>query len=128
AGDVLARGLVDDAELRVDQRRELGQQKPADGDQIALALQHIGELGEVGLQPILFGVAVGGEPQVVDHRVDVVLERGNLAARVDLNRAGQITLGDSGRDLGDSAHLRGQVRGQQVDVAGEVLPGAGCAR
>ena len=30
-------------------------------------------------------------------------------------------------DLGDVAHLRGQVGGEQVDVVGEVLPGAGHA-
>ena len=34
--------------------------------------------------PVLFGVAVGGEPQIVDHRVDVALSR-YLAARLHLN-------------------------------------------
>ena len=127
AGRFLARRLIDDAELRVDQRRELRQEQPAHGNQVTLALQHVGESGEIGLQPILLGVAVGREPQVVDHRVDVVLERGHLAARVDLNRPGQVALRHRGRDLGDGAHLRGQVRSQQVDVTGEMLPGAGCA-
>jgi hypothetical protein len=32
-----------------------------------------------------------------------------------------------GRDLGDVAHLRREVVGQQVDVVGEVLPRAGDA-
>ena len=36
--------LVDHAVLRVDQRRQFGEQHPADGGQIALALQHAGEL------------------------------------------------------------------------------------
>src|SRR5262249_25632009 len=31
-------------------------------------------------------------------------------------------------DLGDVAHLRGQVRRHEVDVVGQVLPGAGDAR
>ena len=119
--------LVDDALVGVDQRRQLGEQQPADGREVALALQHVGEAREVGLQPVLLGVAVGGEPQVVDHRVDVVFELGHLAARVDLDRARQVALGHRGRDLGDGAHLRGQVGGQQVDVAGEVLPRAGGA-
>ena len=119
--------LIDDAELRVDQRRQLGEQQPADRLQVALALQHVGEAREVGLEPVLLGVAVGGEPQIVDHRVDVVFELGHLAARIDLNRARQVALGHGGRDLGDGAHLRGQVRGEQVHVAGQVLPGAGRA-
>ncbi len=66
--------------------------------------------------------------EVVDHRVDVVFELGHLAARIDLNRPGQVALGHGGRHLGDGAHLGGQVRRQQVDVAGEILPGAGGAR
>ena len=96
-------------------------------DEIALALQHVGEAREVGLQPVLLGVALGGEPQVADHRVDVVFELGHFAARIDLNRPGQVALGHRGRHLGDRAHLGGQVRGQQVHVAGEILPGAGGA-
>ena len=124
---LLAAHLIDDALVGVDQRRQFGQQQPADRGQVALALQHVGEFGEVGLQPILLGVAVGGEPQVVDHRIDVVFELGHFAARIDLNRARQVALGHGGRHLGDGAHLRGQVGGEQVDVAGQVLPGAGGA-
>ena len=82
---------------------------------------------EVGLEPVLFGVAVGGEPKVVDHRVDVVLQLGHLAARLDLDGPGQVALGHGGGHLGDGAHLGREVRGQQVHVAGEVLPGAGGA-
>ena len=119
--------VVDGALLRVHQRRQLGQQHLADGVQLALALQHAGELGEVGLQPVLLAVALGGLAQVRDHRVDVVLQLGDLAARLDLDRARQVALGHGGGDLGDGAHLRGEVGGQQVDVAGEVLPGAGGA-
>jgi len=85
------------------------------------------KLGEVGLQPVLLGIHLGGEAQVADHGVDIVLEFGDFAARVDLDRARQVALGHSGRHFGDRAHLRGQVGGKQVDVAGEVLPGAGSA-
>ena len=45
----LAAHLIDDALVSVHQRRQFGQQKPADRGQVALALQHIGEFGEVGL-------------------------------------------------------------------------------
>ena len=123
----LALHQIDDAVLRVDQRRQLGQQHPADRGEIALALQHVGEAGEVGLQPILLGVAIGRETEIVDHRVDVVFELGDFAARVDLDRSGQVALGDGGRHLGDGAHLRRQIGGQQIDVAGQILPRAGGA-
>ena len=97
-------------------------------DQVALALHHAAELGEVGLQPVLLGVALGRGAQVADHRVDVVLEVGHFAARVDLDRARQVALGHRGRHFGDRAHLRGEVRREQVHVGGQVLPGAGGAR
>ena len=125
---VLALHLVDDAHLGVDQRRQLGQQQAADGRQIALALKHVGELGEIGLQPVLFGVALGGEAQIADHRIDVVFQFGHFAARIDLNGARQVALGHGGRDFGDGAHLRRQIGGEKVHVAGQVLPGAGGAR
>ena len=96
--------------------------------QVALTLHHAAELREVGLQPVLLGVALGGDPQIADHRVDVVLELGHLAARLDLNRARQVALRHRGRHFGDGAHLGRQVRGEQVHVGGQVLPGAGGAR
>ena len=65
--------------------------------------------------------------EVVDHRVDVVLEVGDLAARLDLNRARQVALRHGRRDLGDGAHLIGEVRREQVHVARQVLPRAGRA-
>ena len=46
-------------------------------------------------------------------------------ARVDGDLAGQVAAGDRGRDLGDVADLRGEVRRHHVDVLGEVLPRAG---
>ena len=70
--NVVAGDLINDAELGIDQRRELGEQQSADGGEIALPLQHVGELGEVRFQPVLLGIAVSREPQVVDHRIDVV--------------------------------------------------------
>ena len=39
----------------------------------------------------------------------------------------EVAVGDRGRDLGDVAHLVGEVAGHRVDVVGEVLPGAGDA-
>ena len=68
---------------------------------------------------------LGGEGvELVDHRVDRVLELEDLALHVDRDLARQVAARHGGRHLGDVAHLGGQVRGQQVDVVGQVLPGA----
>src|SRR6202522_3119050 len=120
--------LIDDTLLGVDQRGQLGKQGAADCDKIALALQHAGKLGDVVLEPILLGVALGGVAQVADHGVDVVLEFGHFAAGDDLDGAGEVAFGDRGSDFGDGADLSGEIGGQKVDVVGEVFPGAGCAR
>ena len=56
---LVALHLVDGALLGVDERRQLGEQRLADGDEVALALQHAGELRQVGLQPVLLLVAIG---------------------------------------------------------------------
>ena len=65
--------------------------------------------------------------QLIDHRVDGVLELEDLALDVDGDLLRQVAVRDRGRDLGDVAHLRGQVVREQVDVVGQVLPGAGDA-
>ena len=44
--------------------------------------------------------------QLIDHRVDGVLQLENLALHVDGDLARQVAVGDRGRDLGDVAHLR----------------------
>jgi hypothetical protein len=83
--------------------------------------------GEVGLEPILLGILQRLLLQVADHLVDVVLERGHFARRLDRDRAGEVALGHRGRDVGDRAHLVGQVGGELVDVVGQVAPQAGGA-
>src|SRR5205085_1795111 len=64
----------------------------------------------------------GGE--LVDHRVDRVLELGHLAPGLDGDLLGEVAAGDGGRHLGDVADLAGQVAGELVDVVGQRLPGA----
>lgn len=80
--------LVNRALLRLDQRGEFREQHLADGEQVALALQHARELRQVRLQPVLFLVPLGRGPQIVDHRVDVVLQFRHFAARLDLDGPG----------------------------------------
>src|SRR5205807_4966780 len=74
-----------------------------------------GDAGEHGGEGVL----------LVDHDVDGVLQLEDLAADVDGDLLGQVAIGDRGRDLGDVAHLGGQVAGHGVDVVGEVLPDPG---
>src|SRR6185436_2205662 len=65
--------------------------------------------------------------QLVDHRIDGVLQLEDLALDVDGDLARQVAARHRGRDLGDVAHLAGQIGRHEVDVVGQVLPGAGNA-
>src|SRR5690606_23283237 len=69
----------------------------------------------------------GERVELVDHRVDRVLELEDLAAHLDGDLLGQVAASDGGRDLGDVAHLPGQVGGHRVHVVGQVFPGDGGA-
>ena len=62
--------------------------------------------------------------ELIDHRVDGVLQLENLALDVDRDLARQVAARDGRRDFRDVADLRRQVGGEQVDVVGEVLPRA----
>jgi len=66
--------------------------------------------------------------QLIDHRVDRVLERERLAARFDRDLLGKISLGDRGGHRGNVSHLAGEISSERVDVVGQVLPRAGDAR
>ena len=51
------------------------------------------------------------DDELVDHRVDGVLQLEDLAPGVDGDLLGQVALGHGGGDLGDVADLAGQVAG-----------------
>src|ERR1044072_4725501 len=70
----------------------------------------------------------GETVELVHHRVDGVFQLQDFARHVDGDLLRQVAVGDRGRHLGDVAHLPGQVRRHEVDVVGQVLPGAGDAR
>jgi hypothetical protein len=71
---VITRGhLINGTLLRINEWREFGQEHLAYGVKIALPLEHARKFREIRLQPILLFVALRGDAQVVDHRVDVVL-------------------------------------------------------
>ena len=70
---------------------------------------------------------------VVSFRLTIIwlmlsLSERDLALGLDVDRPREIALGHGGRDVGDGAHLRGQVAGELVDVVGELPPGADRAR
>src|SRR5207253_493885 len=78
---------------------------------------HLGLAAELALGADLArdaGHLVGEGVQLVDHRVDGVLQFQDLAPNVDGDLLGEIAVGDSGRDLGDVADLAGQVARHQV--------------
>ena len=124
------RDFGDVADLRGQVRRHrvdaVGQVLPGAGD-----AEHVGLAAEPPFGADLARDArhlAGEGVELVDHRVDGLLELQDLAADVDGDLLRQIAAGDGGRDLGDVAHLRRQVAGHEVDVVGQVLPGAGDAR
>ena len=88
---------------------------------------HLGLPAEAAL-----GADLAGDPgdlgreraQLVDHGVDGVAQRRDLAAGVDADLLRQVAVGHGRRHLGDVAHLGGEVAGQQVDVLRQVLPRA----
>src|SRR5207245_1737842 len=115
-GDVAdLRGQV--ARHRVD---ALGQILPGAGN-----AEHIGLAAEASVGADLAGDArhlAGEGVELIDHRVDGLLELQDLARDVDGDLLRQIAAGDRRRHLGDVAHLLGQVRRHEVDVVGQVLP------
>ena len=129
AGDG-GRDLGDVADLR----RQVG------GQQVDVVGEVLPRAADAGHDRLAAEAAVGADlarharhfgrerAQLLDHRVERFLEQQDLAAHVDGDLLGQVAAGDGGRDFGDVAHLRGQVARHEVDVVGEVLPGAGDAR
>ena len=120
-------GQEERAVLPAHQRDQLAHHQVGHHAQVTLALHQAGDPGQVGLQPVLLFVGDGGLPQRPDHRVDVVLEVGDLALGLDRDRAGQVPGGHRAGHLGDRAHLAGEVARQLVDVLRQPLPGAGHA-
>src|SRR5207253_4890399 len=62
--------------------------------------------------------------ELVDHDVQRVLQLKDLAARVDGDLLREVAVRDRRRDLRDVSNLRGEVRGEAVDVVRQVLPRA----
>src|SRR5207244_1780955 len=69
----------------------------------------------------------GERVQLIDHRVDGVFDLQNLAADVDGDFLAEVAFGNRGGDLRHVTQLHGQVAGEQIDVVGQIFPGAGHA-
>ena len=67
----------------------------------------------------------GKAVELIDHRVDGVLQLENFALHVHRDLARKVAAGDGRRHLGDIAHLTGEVAGHRVDRVRQVLPRAG---
>ena len=69
----------------------------------------------------------GERVELIDHRVDGVLQLQDFAFHVDGDLAVEVAAGDGGGHFGDVADLGGEVARHGVDRVGEILPGAGHA-
>ena len=69
----------------------------------------------------------GEAVELINHRVDGLLQLQNFAGDIDGDLLRKIAAGDGGRDLGDVADLRREVARHRVDAVGQILPGAGDA-
>ena len=98
----------------------LGQPAPGAGDAFNLRLA-----AQLALGPDLAGDArdLGGErAELVDHRVDGLLQLEHLALHVHSDLPREVAVRDRGRDGRDVSHLAGEVVRQGVDVLRQVLP------
>src|SRR5439155_25675193 len=69
----------------------------------------------------------GEGTELVHHGVDGVLEFEDFAFDIDGNLLGEIAVSHGRGDLGNIAHLGGEVAGHEVHAVGQVFPGAGDA-
>src|SRR5262249_39621596 len=62
--------------------------------------------------------------QLVHHGVDRLFELEDFATDINGDFAREISIGNGRSNLGDIAHLAGQIAGHEIHVIGEVLPGS----
>src|SRR4029079_12101322 len=100
----------------------VGQILPRSGD-----AAHLGLSAELAFRADLARDARhfrGEAVELVDHRVDGVLELEDFAFDVDGDLLRQVPERDRGGHFGDVADLTGEVRGEVVHIVGQVLPGS----
>src|SRR5207302_3217571 len=112
-------------EVRRHRVHVVGEVLPGAGDALYLGLAAEAALGAD--LPGDAGDLVGEGAQLVDHRVDRVLELENLALDVHGDLLGQVPIRHGRRDLGDVPDLAGEIGRHRVDVVRERLPRPGDA-
>src|SRR5205085_1742115 len=103
----------------------VGEVFPGPGDAL-----HLGLAAELAFRSYLAGDAgdFGGEGvELIDHRVDRVLQLQDLPADIDRDLLRQVAVRNSRGDFGDVSYLAGKIAGHRVHTVGEVLPGPGHA-
>src|SRR5205085_2579055 len=65
--------------------------------------------------------------ELIHHRIDGVLQLQDLSPDIDGDLLREVPVCHGRRDLGDVAHLTGEVTRHRVDAVRQVLPGAGDA-
>src|SRR5205823_1006150 len=99
---------------------EVGRQLVDVMGQVTPDTRQVGDLGlasqpALGAHLVRHPADLGGEGvELIDHDVDGVLELQDLAPDVDTDRPCDLASGHGGRDLGDVAHLGGEVGRHQV--------------
>ena len=66
--------------------------------------------------------------QLLDHRVERVLQQQNFAAHIDRDLLRKIAARDCCRHFRDVANLSGQVRSHEVHIVGQIFPRASNSR
>src|SRR5205823_1082281 len=136
--DLLGQVAVGHGNSHVGDVADLGRQVAGHGvdvvGEVLPSAGHALDLGlaaELAVRADLAGHAghFGGKGvELVHHRVHGVLAFQTLSRAIDGDLLGQVAAGHGDSNVGDVAHLRGQVAGHRVDVVGEIFPGAGHAR
>src|SRR5207302_872734 len=134
-GDFLRQIAVGDGDGHVGDVSDLGRQITGhEVDAIGQVFPGTGDARNDGLAAqFAFGADLagnaghfGGETaQLVDHRVDGILELQDFAAHIDGDFLGEVAVGNRDLHVAVATYLGRQVTGHDVDAIGQVLPGAG---
>src|SRR5438132_1645155 len=134
-GDFLRQIAVGDGDGHVGDVSDLGRQITGhEVDAIGQVFPGTGDARNDGLAAqFAFGADLagnaghfGGETaQLVDHRVDGILELQDLYADIYGDFLREIAVGDGDGHVGDVSNLGRQITGHDVDAVRQVLPGAG---
>src|SRR6185312_641113 len=136
-GDLLGEVAAGDGGRDVGDVADLGRQIGRhEVDVVGEVLPRAGHPGHLGLAAELaFGTDLAGDAghfrgervELVNHRVDGVLQLEDFAADVDRDLARKVAAGHRRGDVGDVADLGGEVAAHRIHGVGEILPGPGDA-